>query len=51
MKSEEEIIKECKKLDRLINIIPDELESIGDKLIRAKIQALEWVLDIRDKLN
>ena len=51
MKSAEEIINNCKTLNKLVSMDPEDKELLSNKLLKAKIQALEWVLDVNDKLN
>jgi len=51
MKSAEEIINNCKKLNHLISMGPEDKELLDNKLLKAKVQAFEWVLNVNDRLN
>jgi len=50
MKSAEEIINNCKTLNNLVSMDPEDKELLNNKLLKAKVQALEWVLDLNSKL-
>ena len=46
MKKQDEIIKECKRLRTFLGIEIKTDELLKDKLLRARAQALEWVLEV-----